>query len=175
MLSTILIDMKIQGILIILLSIISIGLGIYSFQLKQTNDKLLESKNFKSKWSPSQEMLISYWKNNDKLSNQYIDRNFDYNYELINTYTTYGKLCYTSYDLNENGVYEKITNFNIIGEKVGISIDSDEDGEIDEFIINLDNGNELKFIDNDRDGRYEIIHSKNDNKTIELSNEKLFD
>ncbi len=167
--------MKLQRILIILLAIISIGLGIYSYGLSETNKKLTESKNFRFDWSPSQEILMSYWKNNNKLSDQFIDRNFDNNYERINTYTTFGKIFQTCYDKNEDGIFEKINIFNSIDEKVGTCIDSDEDGAIDQFTLILDNGNELIFLDSDMDGRYEKIHFTKDNKTSEILTEKLFE
>lgn len=166
--------MKTQQIVIILLLIICIALGFYSFHLKQLNDNLMESKNFNFKWNSGQEILMGYWLNNHKISNHYIDRNFDNNYELINSYTTYGKLYSANYDRNENGVFEKMIFFNSVREKVGNSIDSDEDGAIDEFTIFLDNGNELKFLDIDIDGRYERVYSKRNDTIIELNDENLF-
>ena len=120
-------------------------------------------------------MLISYWKNNNKISDQFFDRNFDNNYERVNTYTTFGKVFQTSYDKNENGVFEKIDIFNSIGERVGTGIDSDEDGAIDQCTLILDNGKELKFLDSNGDGRYEKVHFTKDNKTSEFLTEKIFE
>ena len=167
--------MKLQQILVILLTIISIGLGIYSFKLNETNKNLTKSKNFHVDWSPSQEVLMSFWKNNNKLSEQFFDRNFDNNYERVNTYTTFGKVFTTNFDKNENGVFEKINIFNSIGEKVGTYIDSDEDGAFDEFTLILDNQNELMFLDSNGDGRYEKVLFTKDNKTSELLTEKMFE
>ncbi|QCX39558.1 hypothetical protein FF125_14325 [Aureibaculum algae] len=168
--------MKIERILIVLLAIISIVIGIKYYQVNEINKNLMNSKNFNSKWSPSEEMLNSYWKNNNKLSNQYIDRNFDNNYEIINTYDYVGKLTQSSYDSNENGIYERNKIFNVIGEVVGACNDKDEDGAIDELIMSLDNNNELKFIDSDIDGRYEkvIMTNKKIHKITEINIDSLF-
>ena len=149
--------MNFQKIFIFLLLIIIIGLGTAYYKLNETNKNLMESKNLTFDWSPSQEILFSFWKNNNKLSSQSIDRNFDNNYELFNAYDIFGNLVQSSYDNNENGIFEKYLVFNSNGQNVGNNIDSDEDGAIDEFLLVLDNKNELKFLDTDNDGRFEKV------------------
>jgi len=167
--------MKLQQILIILLAIISIGLGISYYNAKEMSKNLMASKNFSFKWSPSAEMLIAQWKNNNKLSGQFIDRNFDDNYERVNTYTTYGKISQTCNDKNENGIFESINVYNSDGETVEINIDSDEDGSVDQFTLFLDNGNKLKFLDSDMDGRFEKVLCIKGTKTSEFLIEKIFE
>tara|TARA_R110002049_G_scaffold112646_4_gene262268 strand:+ start:1235 stop:1768 length:534 start_codon:yes stop_codon:yes gene_type:complete len=168
--------MNFQKISILILSVVIIGLGIEYYSLKETNKNLMESKNFNFDWSPGQEVLFSYRKSNNKLSDQYIDRNFDNNYEVFNTYDIFGNLHQTGYDSNENGVYEKFLIFDPFGEKVGNNMDSNEDGVIDEFSLTLDSKNELKFVDSDHDGRFEKIiffNMKNSN-TTEMLTENFF-
>lgn len=169
--------MNFQKSLILILSIVIIGLGIGYYNLNETNKNLMESKNFNFDWSPSQEVLFSYWKSNNKLSDQYIDRNFDNNYELFNTYDTFGNLYQTAYDSNENGVYEKFLIFDPFGEKVGNNTDSNEDGAIDEFSLILDSKNELKFVDSDHNGRFEkiLFINKKNSYTSEMLTENLIE
>lgn len=167
--------MKAQQLLMVLLLILSIGLGIYSLKLKEENNYLKDSKNFHSSWSPSQEVLMSYWKNNNKLSDQYIDRNFDNNYEVINTYTTYGKIIQIGYDENENGVVEKSIIFNSTGEKIGVNNDYDEDRDIDEFTLIYKNNSMLTFTDENNDGRYEKMLLKINNKVSEITIKNMFE
>jgi len=167
--------MNFQKISIIILSVVIIGLAIGYYNLNETNKNLMESKNLKYDWSPGQEILFTFWKSNSKLSDQYIDRNFDNNFELFNTYDIFENLHQTGYDSNENGVYEKFAIFDPSGEKVGNNIDSNEDGVIDEFSLVLDSQNELKFVDSDHDGRFEkvIFFNKKNNNTFEMLTEKL--
>ena len=169
--------MNFQKILILLISIGIIVLGIAYYKLNETNKNLMESKNFNFEWSPSEEILFSFWKNNEKLSSENIDRNFDNNFELFNAYDVYGNLVQSSYDNNENGIFEKYMIFNSNGQNVGNNIDSDEDGAIDEFLLVLDNKNELKFLDTDNDGRYEkvVILDKKANVKSEKLIEELFE
>lgn len=167
---------KIQSILIFILFAISIGLGISYYNLSQTNLRMSENKNITFKWSPGEEILTGFWKSNNKMSDQSIDKNFDLNFEIINLYNTSGILVQRAYDKNENSVYEKGQTFNVIGEVVGSYQDTDEDGAVDRFTLVLDNEKKLEFIDEDIDGRYEkvIVTDKNGNTTSELEINSLF-
>jgi hypothetical protein len=170
-------QMNLKKILILILSIIIVGLSIGYYKLYEINKSLTDSKNFSFDWSPSGEVLFGFWKNNNKLSNQNIDRNFDNNYELFHSYDIFGNLVQSSYDINENGVYEKHLIFNSVGENVGNSIDSDEDGAMDEFSLILDSNDELRFIDSDNDGRYEkvLFFDKKTNSKIERLIEEIIE
>ena len=166
--------MNSKNILIIILSISTLVLGILYHNSLKLNENLMESKSFNFEWSQEGEILYSFWKNNSKISNEYIDKNLDNNYELINTYDIYGNIYISNYDLNENGIFEKSFTFNSYGKIIGNCIDKNEDGAIDEFTLILENQNELKFIDSNDNGQYEkiILFNKKENiKTEKLINE----
>lgn len=167
--------MKQKNTLSLLLFITTIALGIYSYLLRQDISRLTDTKNFRFEWQNGQEVLASYWKEDNKLADQYFDANFDYNYEIIRAFTTYGKVYSTSFDRNENGVLEKTDFYNVIGEKVGYSLDKDEDGVPEEFVLLYNKDRELQFIDENRDGKYEKITVINKSKRTELIVEKLFE
>ncbi|REH55989.1 hypothetical protein C7448_10117 [Tenacibaculum gallaicum] len=167
--------MKLKEVLIILLSLTSIGLGVYSFTLNKENSRLTDSKNFTFEWKNSYEVLTSYWKDNNKISSQYFDVNFDYNYEIARVFTTYGKVYQTCFDRNENGVYEKTDCYNSAGDKVGYSLDNDEDGVPEEFVLIYDSKKELKFIDSDFDGKFEKIIIINNSNETELLTKTMFE
>ena len=169
--------MNFKNILIIILSISTLIFGILYYNSLKLNENLTESKNFNFEWSQEGEILYSFWKNNDKISNQYIDKNIDNNYELINTYDIYGNIYTSNYDLNENGVFEKYLTFNSYGKIVGKCIDKNEDGAIDEFTLILENQSELKFIDSNDNGQYEkiILINKKENTKKEKLIKELFE
>lgn len=166
--------MKLQNILIVLLFITTVSLGVYCYRLNKLNSQLETSKNFYFKWGSSDEILFSHWNNNKKLANQYIDQNFDNNYEKIIDFTTYGKRIRSSYDTNENGIYERTEIFNSVGDLVGNCWDKDEDGATDKFSLILDDKSELIFLDIDIDGRYEKLILKTENNTSEITIDQLF-
>lgn len=166
--------MKTQTIIIAILSIVCISFGISYFKIKEEMSLLDDDKNFRSEWNQTGQDLIVYWKKNNKLAQLHVDRNFDNNFEISNAYNVVGQLMMTSYDANEDGVYERGKSFNLHGEAVGTYADLDEDGALDKFSLTLDNGNEIEFIDNDLDGRYERVIIKDSLKTSELAIEDFF-
>jgi len=99
--------MKLSKIVIIILSLTTLILGFLYYQKYMENKYLMESKNFMFEWNNDQEILFGYWKNNNKLANQFIDKNYDNNYEMITNHDVYGNLNVSSYDTNENGIIEK--------------------------------------------------------------------
>ena len=143
--------------------------------MRNQNKHFTESKNNTFEWKNGDEILYSYWKENNKLASQFFDQNFDNNYEIIRTFTSYGKLYQTAFDRNENGIYEKMENFNLTGEKVGEVLDLDEDGIPEEFSLYLSSGKELKFKDENYDGIYERITLINNSIETELLTEKIFE
>ncbi|WP_417785671.1 hypothetical protein [Tenacibaculum sp.] len=167
--------MKLKETLIILLSLTSIGLGIYSFKLNKEVSLLMDAKNFTFKWINNYEILTSYWKENNKISNQFFDVNFDSNYEIARVYTTYGKVYQTCFDRNENGVYEKTDCYNSAGDKVGYSLDNDEDEVPEEFVLIYDSKKELKFVDSNFDGKFEKVIIINNNNETEFLIKTMFE
>ena len=167
--------MKLQKIIIILLSISTTIFGFLYFKMRNQNKHFTESKNNTFEWKNGDEILHSYWKENNKLASQFFDQNFDNNYEIIRTFTSYGKLYQTAFDRNENGVYEKYENFNVAGEKVGYGIDKDEDGIPEIFSLSQGSDKEIKFIDENYDGIYEKIILTNNSIETELLTEKIFE
>ena len=135
----------------------------------------MDAKNFTFKWINNYEILTSYWKENNKIANQFFDVNFDYNYEIARVYTTYGKVYQTCFDRNENGVYEKTDCYNSVGDKVGYSLDNDEDGVPEEFVLIYDSKKELKFIDSNFDGKCEKVSIINNNNETELLIKTIFE
>ena len=166
--------MKTQSIIIAILSVACISFAIGYYDIKEDLILLDDDKNFRSEWSENGENLRVYWKNNNKLAQLHFDRNFDNNFEISNAYNVVGQLMMTSYDTNEDGVYERGKSFNLHGETVGTYADLDEDGALDKFSLTLDNGNEIEFIDNDLDGRYERVVIKDSLKTSEHAIEDFF-
>ncbi|WP_439129919.1 hypothetical protein [Polaribacter sp.] len=169
--------MKTKNIVIyILIALITI-LSYKYYQLLQTNKNLLESKNFNFELNQAEDILYSFWKNNNKLSNQYVDKNFDYNYELVYSYDIYGNQLTKSIDDNENGVYEKCITYNAYGKIIGKSFDKNEDGVTETCILILENNNELILTDTNNNGDFEKITfiNKQNNTTVEKPITKLFE
>lgn len=164
-------------IIITILSIVIIVLSFLYYNLKKENKYLMDSKNFSLEWSENEEILYSYWKNNNKLANKFIDKNYDNNYEVITVHDIYGNRVLSNYDLNENGVFEKSINYNSYGNIIGKCVDKDEDGAFEEFSIILENNNELTFIDLNNNGQYNkiVLFHKKDNKRTEKLIENLFE
>lgn len=149
--------MKIKNSIFYILGLLIAFLSYKYYQLDQTNKNLLESKNFKIELNQTEEILYSFWKNNNKLANQYVDKNFDYNYELTYTYDIYGNQLTKSIDTNENGVYEKCITYNAYGKIIGKSFDKNEDGVAEVCILILENNNEIKLTDTNNNGDFEMI------------------
>jgi hypothetical protein len=169
--------MKMNKIIITILSIATIILGFLYYNVKKENKYLMDSKNFTFEWNNNEEILFSYWKNNNKFANQFVDKNYDNNYEVITAHDIYGNIVTSSYDLNENGVIEKCINYNSYGKIIGNCQDKDEDGAFEEFSIILENKNELTFIDLNNNGQYNkiVLFNKEKNKRTEKLIEKLFE
>jgi hypothetical protein len=169
--------MKLSKIVIIILSLTTLILGFLYYQKYTENKYLMESKNFMFEWNNDQEILFGYWKNNNKLANQFIDKNYDNNYEMITNHDVYGNLNVSSYDTNENGIIEKTITYNAYGKEIGSCLDKNEDGAFDEFNIILENKNELKFIDINNNGQYNkvILFDREKNEKTEKIIEKLFE
>ena len=169
--------MKLNKIVIIFLSIATITLGFLYLQKFKENKYLMDSKNFTFKWNNDQEILYSFWKNNNKFANQLVDKNYDNNFEMITTHDIFGNLNVSSYDLNENGVIEKTLTYNAYGKIIGSCFDKNEDGVFDEFTIILENKNELTFIDLNNNGQYNkiILVNKKKNEQSEKLIENLFE
>ena len=168
--------MNLSKIVIIILSITTTLFGFLYYQENKENNYLMDSRNFKFEWNKDQEVLFSYWKNNNKFANQFIDKNYDNNYEMITTHDIYGNLSVSSYDLNENGVIEKTVNYNSYGKVIGSCLDKNEDGAFDEFNLILENNNELQFIDLNNNGQYNkvILINKEKNERTEKLIEKFW-
>ena len=166
--------MNFKKIITPLLLLIIAVLGIMYYQLFETNKALMESKNFNLEYNDNQEVLLSIWKKNNKLANQFIDRNFDNNFEEVYSYDAFGNLYQINSDTNENGVFEKCESFDVYGKNVGNAFDKDEDGAVEEFSIILDNKNEIRFLDIDNNGRFEkliLVNKINDSESEILTNE----
>lgn len=56
---------------------------------------------------------------------------------------------------DENGFYENIAHYDFSGNLVGISKDFDSDGSYDYYEMILEDGDTLKFIDENRNGAME--------------------
>lgn len=168
--------MSFKKIITPILLLIIVVLGIMHYRLIQMNNALIENKNFNFEWNQNQEVLFSSWKKNNKLANQFIDRNFDNNYEEVNSYDAFGNLYQINTDANENGIFEKWVSFDVYGKKVGNGFDRDEDGAIEEFSLILDNKNEIRFLDIDNNGRFEklILLDKINETESEILTEELF-
>lgn len=169
--------MKLSKIAIIILSLTTIVLGFLYFQKYKESKYLMDSKNFTFEWNNDQEILFSHWKNNNKFANQFIDKNYDNNYEMITTHDIYGNLNVSSYDLNENGVIEKTITYNAYGKEIGSCLDKNEDGAFDEFTIILENKNQLNFIDLNNNGQYDkvVLVNKEKKEKSEKLIENLFE
>ena len=169
--------MKLSKIVIVILSLTTLILGFLYYQKYTENKYLMESKNFMFEWNNDQEILFGYWKNNNKLANQFIDKNYDNNYEMITNHDVYGNLNVSSYDTNENGIIEKTITYNAYGKEIGSCLYKNEDGAFDEFNIILENKNELKFIDINNNGHYNkvILFDREKNEKTEKIIEKLFE
>jgi hypothetical protein len=105
-----------------------------------------KDKCFKYSWNfLNTEMEITD-KKSKELRAIHFDNNYNYNFELIDTYTK-GKLTSKSYDSDEDGNFEEIEYFNLNSKLCGYDLDTDKDGIFEFSTILLENNDTLYFYD----------------------------
>lgn len=144
---------KNNNFFIIALSIYAIVISLVALRYWYISQKI--DKNFDYQWSADNTTLTLRNKYIKGFVVKYYDANYDDNWEKVEAFSN-GDLKSISVDLNENGLLEKTTDFNSLGEINGIYDDDDENGIFDRSLIILENGDTLSFVDTNKNGVMEL-------------------
>lgn len=164
-------------IIIVCLIGISIFLGIKCLGYKSDIERLAEDKNTVAKWVNNNKVFEIRWKKSNYLHSEFVDLNYDNNYEISTYYNIAGKKVNDFFDTNENGIFEETKTYNSVGEIVQKAFDKNEDGEIDAFVLYYSDQLTISFTDENKDGRFEKIYIQDleTNKSKELTPAEIFE
>lgn len=150
-------DEKTGSSKLLLYFIIAYGVVMSLLFLKyyQVSQRGVSSKNFVYEWSTDSTQSFTKSKQSNELLAVFTDRNFDDNYEKIESYST-GQIYITQLDIDENGTFEEFNFFSTQGEFSGKSTDTNQDGRLNTILIVLENRDTLLLIDENSNGFFEI-------------------
>jgi len=138
-----------------------VGLILYAFVMTvlfvkyyHIEERNNTQKNFEYQWNYDNTVLTVSHKKTGDISDVYYDMNYDFNYEKVISYKN-GIKTVMFLDNDEDGQIEQQIFYDKTGEIIGKYNDDDRDGYFDNGLIILDNGDSLKFIDQNKNGVYE--------------------
>ncbi|MEH0153369.1 hypothetical protein V6R21_04435 [Limibacter armeniacum] len=139
----------------VMLSVYAVVMTFLFIKYYSIHIKTSESKHLNYIWSYDNTALIIEHNKTHETVNVFTDKNYDDNYEKVVGYVK-GKKAIVSFDRDEDGYYEEEYYYSLDGRKIGKSIDIDKDGAFDESIMVLESNDTLKFVDQNKNGIYEL-------------------
>ena len=134
-------------------SLIMTGLFIRQYWIYEKQSK---DKNFYYTWNVDGTILSMRDNESNRLKSVFYDENSDFNYERSDYYIN-DRIVSKAFDYDENGVYEKVTYFDLNSNYVGFDQDLDKD-EIYEYSLRiLENNDSLYFYDINKNNRIDSI------------------
>lgn len=116
-----------------------------------------EDRNFTYRWSLDNTYLFVDSKKSGQGLHTYVDEDYNFNFEELNSYFPDGTPMARAYDRNENGFFEHTLIFNLSGQLTATHIDLNDDGIVDDMKIILDSGDTLHLIDRNGNGFFETM------------------
>ncbi|MFZ6051036.1 hypothetical protein [Halocola ammonii] len=134
-------------------SLIMTGLFIRQYWI---HERQSFDKNYKHSWNLDGTVLSMRNKETNKLNTVYYDENFDYNYERAEYYAD-DHLVAKAFDYDENGVFEKITYFDLNSEYIGFDQDIDSDQIYEYSLMIMENNDSLYLFDTNNNFRIDSL------------------
>lgn len=113
-------------------------------------------KNFHYRWNWDNTVLSVIDKKTNNTITTFIDKNRDFNYELVRNFPSVEGIMIESIDRDENGYFEKIVSFGVGQRQSDLLIDNNGDGLYEVQWIYLENGDTLMLTDENKNGLFEL-------------------
>lgn len=138
-----------------LLIIYSILVSVFCFKYWLTSRHV--DINFDYRWNAQATILEAKKKSTGQLVFKYFDENLDGNFEKVYGYHFESSFpILKMFDSNEDGTYEKIIEYDLEAEYIAKSIDLNSDGFFEYLEFVLENGDTIKILDVNSNGKLEL-------------------